>query len=603
MTPWSPVRLATALPDARPDPRLAASLRRLQAPDYDAAPVLRDGVTGAWPGDYPGRLLLALTRLAAVTGTEPRQLQQLLDALPGSLNAHGYLGPVHHGYTDEQQLAGHGWLVSGLLAQHRRTGDARARELALGIVQGLFLPAAARLPDYPRRRPGDDTAGGASGSVVGRQGSWLLSSDTYCVFIALEGLVAAYAETRDRTLADAVDALAALVDRDDLVAARAQLHATLTAARTLHSFHELTGSASALASAVRLYDLYAAHGRTANHATWNWFGRADSWTEPCAVADSLLLALGLWRTTGAARYLADAHAIEHNGLGHAQKPHGGFGLDTVTGGDRPWLANHHPDAAWCCSMRGAVALAELRERGYGLLPGGAAGEAGDTSSDTGTDTLTVDLYRDGTTRLDLPGGALVLRQTTGYPVGGRTELEVRESGRTTPLRIRFVLPPWTDPGRTTTTATGPGRGRTTGPGQLVTVPAVGDRYTVDFPVGLRTEPVPGPAGAGRVTLRHGVLLLGAEPSGGTGGTGGPDPTREPGPAQPLPPGAEPADPAHARYRADGLTLAPVAEVFARTPEAAARYRARVVFDAAPATHDPPHPHRPHRPPHPEEAGP
>ncbi len=564
MTRWSPARIATVLPDDRGDPRLAASARRLQAPDYDAAPVLEDGVSGAWPGDYPGRLILALSRVAGVTGSEPRQLAELVAGLPGRFNERGYLGPVHRDAADEQQLAGHGWLVSGLLAHHGLTGDDRSRTLALDIAHRLLVPAATHAADYPRRRPGDDGGGGASGSVVGRAGRWLLSSDTYCVFIALEGLVAAYAQSRDRVFADAVEAMARLVVRDDLPAARAQLHATLTAARCLHAFHELTGSAPALAAARGLYDLYAAHGRTANHATWNWFGRADSWTEPCAVTDSLVLALGLWRTTGLRRYLDDAHAIEHNGLGHAQKPHGGFGLDSVTGPGRPWLTGVHPDAAWCCSMRGAVGLAELRERGYSLV---GAGEDGPAVA--GPDTLRVDLYRDGTTRLDLPGGPLVLRQRTSYPTGGRTVLEVVESGLARPLRIAFTLPGWTDPARTTVSWTARNQvPRPAAPGELVLVPAAGDRYTVEFPVGLRVRAAEGgEPGGGPVTLRHGALLLGAEEA--------PGPERRTA-AEPV----EPVDPARALYRRSGTALAPVRDVFTR-PADAAPYRARVVFDSPP----------------------
>ncbi|MDL4821825.1 beta-L-arabinofuranosidase domain-containing protein [Actinomadura opuntiae] len=554
----SPVSPAAPLPDDSPDPRIAASWRRLQKDDYDVDPVLHDGMTGEWPADLPGRLILGLSRLAAVTGRAPRRLQDLVEALPSRLNAAGYLGPVHRDATDEQQLAGHGWLVSGLLAHHRLTRDDRSRQLALDIVGSLFLPAASRLPDYPRRRRGDDTGAGASGRVIGRKRRWLLSSDTYCVFIALEGLVAAYSETFDQAIADAIEELAGLVDRDDLVAARAQLHATLTAARCLHAFHELTGSAAVLATARRLYELYAAHGRTANSATWNWFGRADSWTEPCAVADSLILALGLWRTTGDIRYLDDAHAIEHNGLGHAQKPNGGFGLDAITGPGRPWLSNVHPDAAWCCSMRGAVALAELQERSYSVTPGSAPADSGRAA-----DTLGIDLYRDGIARLDLPAGALVLRQRTGYPVSGRTMIEVLRSDLGRPLRIRFMLPSWTDPARTTTTVRADGPATQEEPGQFITTPAAGDRYSIDFPVNLRVRPESGDMRA--LTLRHGVLLLGAE------GADGADPT--------LPPPAhiDFADPWRARYRHGHRQFSPVRDVFERSGDAATGFRARVVF--------------------------
>jgi len=55
------------------DARVAASVERLLRPDYDPAAVLADGVHGEWPGDYPGRLILALAHLSRLSRrVEPR---------------------------------------------------------------------------------------------------------------------------------------------------------------------------------------------------------------------------------------------------------------------------------------------------------------------------------------------------------------------------------------------------------------------------------------------------------------------------------------------------------------------------------------------------
>ncbi|NUP03961.1 MAG: hypothetical protein HOW59_39160 [Nonomuraea sp.] len=294
----------------------------------------------------------------------------------------------------------------------------------------------------------------------------------------------------------------------------------------------------------RLYDLYTRHGRTANHATWNWFGRADSWTEPCAMVDSLILALGLWRTTRDRRYLDDAEAIELNGLGHAQKPHGGFGLDSITGPGLPWLRNVHPDAAWCCTMRGAVGLAEVWERRHSVATGGAS------------DILYVDLYRDGDARLELGGGEMAVRQRTRYPYEGATTLDVLHSTVRRQVEIRFHLPSWTDAGRARVTGGPPGRQ----PGRLLLRPAAGDRYGVDFPVALRAEPADSDGGIG-VRMLHGPLLLAATDDDAHGS-----------------PDDDAPDPGRARHRHRGAVLRPVREVFHTTPGRAARYHGRVVFD-------------------------
>ena len=70
----------------------------------------------AWYGDWEGRTILALVRLCEATGREPAFLEQIIDALGEHLNEMGYLGKVFpDGEFSEQHLAGHNWLLSGLI--------------------------------------------------------------------------------------------------------------------------------------------------------------------------------------------------------------------------------------------------------------------------------------------------------------------------------------------------------------------------------------------------------------------------------------------------------------------------------------------------------
>ncbi len=134
--------MQTAPVDGDLTARLAANLSRLRQPDYEPATVLRAGVESDWPADLPGRLILALASHSRTGRTDADRLEQLVAGLPAHLNERGYLGAVHPaGTVSEQQLAGHGWLVSGLLRHAGDTGDDRAAAMAMGIVD---QPAAAR---------------------------------------------------------------------------------------------------------------------------------------------------------------------------------------------------------------------------------------------------------------------------------------------------------------------------------------------------------------------------------------------------------------------------------------------------------------------------
>lgn len=103
--------------------RLLRSFDRLEGPEYHPETVVAFTENNQqWPGDYEGRTILALARLWQVTGREPLYLNQILKELPQHFNSEGYLGTplkaVGGLVFNEQQLAGHGWLVSGLLAAY-----------------------------------------------------------------------------------------------------------------------------------------------------------------------------------------------------------------------------------------------------------------------------------------------------------------------------------------------------------------------------------------------------------------------------------------------------------------------------------------------------
>ncbi|AMM22874.1 hypothetical protein AX769_22375 (plasmid) [Frondihabitans sp. PAMC 28766] len=412
-------------PDTAVDARVGASVTRLLQPDYAPDLVLTDGCESEWPADRPGRLILALSHLSQLTATVNPRLELLVACLPQYLNEQGYFGTIQQGF-DEQQLAGHGWLVSGLLHHSHVTHDASAEAIARRIVRNLFLPLRGQLATYPE--PRHDADGAASGSIVSNAGTWLLSSDTYAIFISLEALVSAYERWRDPAISDLIKEFFDLIERDDLVAGHAQLHATMTAARCAAIFARLSHDDRGLRIALGLYNDYRTHARTLNSATINWFGRPDTWTEPCAMVDTQLLARELWRATGERSYLDDAILIETNALGYAQKPGGGFGLDFVASPECPVLHNRVYDAAWCCTMRGAVGLVDARLGSLRLTPShGAEGE----------NCLEIESPHQGTIILD--GEAATLAMETHYPHG--TGVTLAFTGNQS-MSVVLHLPSW-----------------------------------------------------------------------------------------------------------------------------------------------------------------
>jgi uncharacterized protein len=347
------------------DELLRDSVTRLGREDYDFDVVVSDSVADGWPGDLAGRLLLTLGRLARAAHVPLSRPSALFERMLAATSGLGYFGAPLGAVVDEQQVACHGWVASAYFQFGVLSGDDRGPAAGMRVVDELLLPALSRLDDYPANRPAL-TGGAPAGAATETINGWLISTDTWCVLLSLNALVPAWEHSGREDIRDAIERLIATIDGIDLVSQRAQLHASLAAGRNAARFAELTGSTDALRVAADVYDAYVAHGRTLNWATYNWFDRSDTWTEPCAIVDSVGAALALWRLTGEDRYVHDVVAIERNGLAFAEKSDGSFGLDTIATAADPTISLVHPDARWCCTVRGAIGLMELRDRSVEL---------------------------------------------------------------------------------------------------------------------------------------------------------------------------------------------------------------------------------------------
>lgn len=340
--------------------RCALLSARLESPIY-RPDVIFSIEQGGWPGDWEGRTILALTAQAQVTRREPSYLDEIVSLLPSHLNEKGYLGPVYENRLNEQQLSGHSWLLRGLCEYYLYRKYGFVLSLIDGIVRGLFLPAVGKYASYPLD-PDERKGGDMSGHTLASDGDWIISTDTGCAYIPLDGLTQAYSvlkeylpdKERDAALSSLLDEMISEFIRIPFVEIKMQTHATLSGLRGLIRRYEQTKSEDLLYEAKRVFGLYEAHGMTPTYANKNWFDRPE-WTEPCAIIDSFMVCSKLFAYTDEARYAELSQLILYNGIYHAQRNNGGFGCDTCC--EDGVLSTHCYEAYWCCTMRGGEGLA------------------------------------------------------------------------------------------------------------------------------------------------------------------------------------------------------------------------------------------------------
>ncbi|WP_285725631.1 beta-L-arabinofuranosidase domain-containing protein [Psychromicrobium xiongbiense] len=402
-------------------PRAADSERRglFQDRDYE------------WPADTEGRGLLAWVLLERATGRSALHLPTALALFDEFANSAGYFGALAKpSLHDEQQLAGHGWLLRALCEIYADGGDPSIRARIETIVRELALPTAGAHAEYPIDPAARNRAvGGVIGEAAEVVGSWWVSTDIGCDFIFLDGLAHAATLLNLPALHELVEEVIARFLQVDLLAIEAQTHATLTGVRALLRWHHYTGRPDLLLEAIRRFGIYKTVGMSENSGNWNWFGRPTH-TEPCAVVDSFMIACQLWELTDDALWLSDAHEIYYNGLGHAQRFNGGFGCDTVLGATDP-----HPavltvaldEAWWCCTMRGAEGLATANDFSARLRQG----------------ELAFPFFFSGLLDVDTTAGQQVWRCESAYPQEGRMSLTY-ESGPDEAVTLAFWAPAWAD---------------------------------------------------------------------------------------------------------------------------------------------------------------
>ncbi len=307
-----------------------------------------------WDGDFEGRALLAFVCHYKISGKKILCMDEMMNLIKEKLNEKGYRGNIYPAIS-EQQLSGHSWFLRGLAEYYECFGDERALEYMTSIFNNLYKPLLGIVKTYPVDRGDND--GGVSGHSTDIIDGWMLSTDVGCAFMSIDGLSHYYCITKDEVAIALLDEMIDFYVGVDKVKLKAQTHCTLTAARGMLRLYEACGNEKYLEKAMATFENYVEKGMTCTYQNYNWFGREDTWTEPCAIVDSLILAIQLYNITGCEKYKTLAKRIFANGFASAQRPNGGAGTDTTVRPEEPVLSwKMMYEAYFCCTMRFAEGL-------------------------------------------------------------------------------------------------------------------------------------------------------------------------------------------------------------------------------------------------------
>ena len=332
------------------------NFKRLHGEDYSLENLFRPD-SYDWPGDWEGRALLAFTCHKQIHGGEIPHLHKFFEDIPKRTNEHLYFGKLFDGVTvDEQQLSGHNWYLRGLLKYAEIYDSKAAMDIAKSVVEKLYLPMLSWYSHYPLER--DTALGDVSGSVTGVIDGWKLSSDIGCAFMCVDGLAHYFAATRDGRVKEFLDKVIDFFVTVDLMKYKLQTHTTLTCLRGILELYRVTQDERYLNVVKDKFAFYVENGMTLTYENFNWFGREDTWTEPCAVVDSFILATELYRLTNEDDYKTLARRIWFNGLQFCQRENGGAGPNSWVTKGQGVLKISMYEAPFCCTMRYAEGLLE-----------------------------------------------------------------------------------------------------------------------------------------------------------------------------------------------------------------------------------------------------
>ena len=245
------------------------------------------------------------------------------------------------------------------------------QEMIQNLIEKLYLPVTGSYKNYALAP--DNYEGMAVGTLQYCLNGWRLSTDVGCAYISMDGLSHYYQMYQDERILPLLKEMAETFMAIDYVGESLQTHASLSASRGILRLYQSTGDTAYLKFVERFFGLYCSEGMTEHYANYNWF-RRPTWTEPCAIVDSYLLAVELYKAKRNTEYLEYANRILYNALGRAQRSNGGYGCDRcpIVDGENEllYVAEEYYEASWCCTMRGAEGLSYAAKNGFLIVQDG-----------------------------------------------------------------------------------------------------------------------------------------------------------------------------------------------------------------------------------------
>lgn len=347
--------------------RIKLNKNRLLNTDDTYKDLYKKDASMSWPGDFVGRYSLALSSLYMGLDDETdkeevlKALKEVVNNRNGNVNEHHFFGKIFNPeLINEQQLSGNSWYIRSLCSYYRITKDENILNEIKDITENFLLKVAPHYSHYPMKDDRDN--GEVSGHLEDTPvNGFLLSSDIGCAFILLDGFVDAYSITNDIRLKDAIEEIIKIFKTIDYLSLKCQTHATLTCSRAILRFYNLTKNEEYLKFVMKVYDDYQEYGMTLDYQNINWFNKLDSWTEPCCVVDSFILAHDLYLITKDNKYLKLFGRITTNGVRLSQRNNGGAGCTTILYNKDSILKCFMYEAWFCCSMRLAEGMKYLSE--------------------------------------------------------------------------------------------------------------------------------------------------------------------------------------------------------------------------------------------------
>ena len=345
--------------------RAERNLARMESEPYYPDNVFKDK-SYDWPGDFEVRTLLAMISDCKVLKRKSENFEEIMERLDLHLNEDGYFGKVCGEVMDEQLLAGNSWFLRALCEKYELDGDKKCLELITKITERLLVKLAPFYEKYPTDMSVRSEAGEAIGSLIQKEvNGWILSTDTACAFIALDGITHVYKLFLRPELKEVIEKGIEVFMGIDKVGIMCQTHSTMSTTRAVLRYYETTGEKKYLEMAMELFELYKKYGMTENYANYNWFNR-PLWTEGCCVVDSMICAMDLFRFTEKPEYVKYVNRIYQNAFKFSQRSNGGMGCDMCATLEKPYLYGGEGifEAFWCCSMRCGEGIYKLSEFQY-----------------------------------------------------------------------------------------------------------------------------------------------------------------------------------------------------------------------------------------------